>query len=250
MNNHFDPDASGLDIARCVIVNQVEERSLTSADIWAASLRSKGATVINAVERGLSKSRNRAIAAATEDICIIADDDLVFDEDASERIESIFNDNPDVDVITFQARDENGRLLRRYRAESYRHTILTAPSILSVEIVFRRPSVLKSKVFFDERFGLGSEFVSGEENIFIADLIRSGLTVMYFPICIVSHHGATSGGQFQHDDVIISKGAVIRRMLGKFSFPILILFSLKKSIQHRINPLRFIMLAIKGYHKL
>ena len=179
MNSKFDPDRSRLNAAQCVVINQVEECRLTDAEIWAASLRSKGGLAINVVERGLSRSRNKAIAAAKADICVIADDDLMFDGDADARIEALFAENPNVDVITFQARDGGGRPLKRYRKSGHAHSLLTAFNIISFEIAFRRTSVINSGVLFDERFGLGAKFVSGEENIFVADLVRAGLNVRY-----------------------------------------------------------------------
>lgn len=250
LNNKLNYENIGLNIDELLIVNQVDKKNKKSAEVWADYIRTKGGMVFNAAERGLSKSRNRAIREATGTICVIADDDLIFDADAAERVQSVFAANPDADVITFQARDEEGRPLRRYPAKPHTHTIWTAPNVLSVEIAFRRSAVLESKVTFDERFGLGAEFVSGEENIFIADLIRAGLSVIYFPTCIVTHQGKTSGGQFQDDRVVVSKGAIIRRIYGLISIPVIFIFALKKSATHRTDAFRMLSLMLVGWRKL
>ncbi|RYE09065.1 MAG: glycosyltransferase [Hyphomicrobiales bacterium] len=250
MNNRFDAAGARLDPARCIVVNQVDEPDLDRAEAWASPIRSVGGVVVNVAERGLSKSRNRAIAAAKGDICVISDDDIIFDADASERLEAMFRDHPEADVITFQARSDKGHPLRRYPPTSYKHTVLTSLNVVSIEIAFRLDAVRRSHVQFDERFGLGAEYVSGEENIFVSDLVRSGLAAIYVPECIVTHSGEPSGGQFESDRVAISKGAIIRRVLGKFSLPIVVLFAIKKSVQHEENPARMISLAVKGWRKL
>ena len=65
--------------------------------------------------------------------------------------------------------------------------------------------------FFDERFGLGTEFLTcGEEEKFIEDAAKAGLEIIYVPCVIVKTPAETSGSKF-HEEVGIrrSKGAIL-----------------------------------------
>ncbi|HCW6213247.1 TPA: glycosyltransferase, partial [Acinetobacter baumannii] len=53
-------------------------------------------------EKGLSKSRNRAILLANSKYCCIADDDIYYVDDYKEKIIKSFDAIPDADVLVFQ----------------------------------------------------------------------------------------------------------------------------------------------------
>ena len=141
--------------------------------------------------KGLSRNRNNALRMSDADICLIADDD---------------NQNPDADIITFQAETYQGEPLHPY----------PAPYICSQEITLRRESVLSRNVFFDERFGLGSQLLcAGEEDVFIYDARKAGLNVIYVPQVIVRTDEFTTGCKFLTDKCMqITKGAAFRHIFG------------------------------------
>ena len=57
--------------------------------------------IINTTERGLSKSRNMAIENSIGDICIIADDDLVYSEHMVTTVEKAYDKYKDASIIVF-----------------------------------------------------------------------------------------------------------------------------------------------------
>ena len=65
--------------------------------------------------------------------------------------------------------------------------------------------------FFDERFGLGTEFLTcGEEEKFIEDAAKAGLEIIYYPCVIVKTPAETSGSKFQEEvGIRRSKGAIL-----------------------------------------
>ena len=137
---------------------------------------------------GLSRNRNNALSMATGDICLIADDDNRY---LPEYI---------------QAQTYEGAPLHPY----------PAPYVCSVEITFRRSSIISKDLKFDERFGLGSPLLcAGEEDVFMADAQRAGLNIKYIPKVIVQTKGiTTSTGFIGNKKLQITKGATFRHVYG------------------------------------
>lgn len=156
--------------------------------------------------KGLSRNRNNALRTSDADICLIADDDNLYTPQCIDTILEAWRQNPDADIITFQAETYQGEPLHPY----------PAPYICSQEITLRRESVLSRNVLFDERFGLGSQLLcAGEEDVFIHDARKAGLNVKYVPQVIVRTDKFTTGSKFLTDRCMqITKGAAFRHLFG------------------------------------
>ncbi|MFP5005331.1 hypothetical protein ACLFLN_06240 [Acinetobacter pittii] len=105
--------------------------------------------------------------------------------------------------------------------------------VSSVEIVFNKESILSKNIGFDERFGLGSFFKSGEENIFLSDCLKSGLNIYAVNQKLV-FHPFESSGKIINDNFFYDRGAVFFRIYGFLMANLLyIYFSYKKSSKKR-----------------
>ncbi len=155
---------------------------------------------------GLSRNRNNALRMSRADICLIADDDNRYTTEYIDTILNSWNENPDADILTFMAQSYEGEPLHPY----------PAPYICSQEITLKRNSIISNSIFFDERFGLGSPLLcSGEEDVFIHDARKAGLTVKFIPKVIVRTDKFTTGIRFISDrKVQITKGATFRYIYG------------------------------------
>jgi glycosyltransferase involved in cell wall biosynthesis len=131
---------------------------------------------------GLSANRNLAMDKAKADLIIFADDDARFTDSSIELARSTFENNPDLDVAFFTASTYTGKSLKDYPKEERLVTEIPKDySISAIEMVCRRSRV-QSVVRFDERFGLGTKFLTcGEEDIWLTDALRLNLTMKYFP---------------------------------------------------------------------
>lgn len=192
-------------------------------------------------ERGLSKSRNRAISLAQGDICLVADDDISLLPGYKKHILAAFDAEPEADIITFQIRTPDGGYFKNnYAAEPKWHTLRSIMRVCSIEIAFRRERILNSGIRFDEQFGLGAAFPTGEEAIFLADAIRSGLKVKYVPIPIVVHDRESSGAAFAGNQRLIeAKGAMFWRIFGAWGMPVSLLFAAMKYKHSGMGFIRF-----------
>lgn len=171
--------------------------------------------VVFTPSKGLSKNRNNALSYATAPLCLISDDDLDFTESAFRNIISTFRDNPQLDIATFEYVRDDGSYAKRYPETSFS---LSNPAkgyfVTSFEITFRRQPVIDSGVVFNEKFGLGCPiFGSGEEELWIKDLLDAGLSAYFFPYVIATHCGSTTGLRLQASpSVLRAQGAVIKRL--------------------------------------
>lgn len=143
-------------------------------------------TVYTYPGQGLSANRNLALDKATADLVLYADDDEHLLDTTFEDIFKTFSSHPEVDVAYFQASTYAGVMLKNYPAEERVMKELPKDyAISTLEMVFRREKV-QDKVRFDERFGLGTKFLTcGEEEIWLKDALKAGLRIHYLPIKIV-----------------------------------------------------------------
>lgn len=188
-----------------LIINQVSQ---------AGTKNSTDTRVFTYVETGVARSRNRALQKATAEICLLADDDVVFLESAESSVLEVFKQYPVADIITFQTQTPHGALSKKYATKQKWHTNYSLLGVKSCEIAFRTQSIKNAGLQFDERFGLGALFPSGEENIFLLDALRKGLRILYVPLPIVVHPEYSSGGNFCDSQLISAKGAMLFRMFG------------------------------------
>ena len=90
-----------------LIINQTQNLNFSCP-------HSDNINLINVNEIGLSKSRNLAIANAKADICLLADDDIVYENNFESIILNAFNLNPSADIITFKMNDFKGNSFKGY----------------------------------------------------------------------------------------------------------------------------------------
>lgn len=163
-------------------------------------------------EKGLSKSRNRLIEHATKEISVITDDDITFVENYEELITDCYKKNPDADIITFNIKIGD----KTYgKTNCFKHNLISVMSIMSCQISFKTESIKKNHILFNEYFGLGARYRSGEENIFLKSCLDKGLKIIHIPIVICEHPEEATTGEIWSKSLVQSKGALSYILLGK-----------------------------------
>ena len=79
-----------------IIINQTD-----NTDYNEISLKEYKVRMFSFNERGVGLSRNSALMRSDADICVLADDDMVFCDDYEEAVKTAFKDNPEADLIIF-----------------------------------------------------------------------------------------------------------------------------------------------------
>lgn len=203
-------------------------------------------------ERGLSKSRNRAIEHSIAEIALIADDDVVFSEDMEQKIKAGFAQFPDADILTFKIMTPTGEPYKNYSKNAFKHDRSSIYRVSSVEMVVKLSKLKEAGVKFDERFGLGGIYSSGEEMIFLNDALDHGLNIYFIPEYIVSHP-LESSGKILDEKYFRSKGALVRRLYGLspqlwLGFAFMVKQVLKP--QKSISLIHSVKESIKGFNSI
>lgn len=167
--------------------------------------------------KGLSANRNHALRQATGDVLLIADDDARYRNEYFDTILQTYERHEELDIALFRAQTHEGNWLKPYPSQPFDYAAAPRgyyPS--SLELTLRR-RVVASGLRFNERFGLGAPFLcAGEEDVFLCDALRRGLTVRGYPHAIVETDGSTTGRRFLTDvRVQRSKGAVFGYVYGR-----------------------------------
>lgn len=178
--------------------------------------------VINSKEKGLSKSRNLALANASKKIVLIADDDVVYKEGFDAKIVGAFNKNPQASLIHFRTQTTAGNLFWGYPKECKKLNINQLKKVLSIEVAFKTATVKKAQLRFNEHFGLGARFEDSETFFFLRSAFHQQLNPLFYPETIVIHPPVTSSDKVGSDRKIYAKMAGFRKQFGRFSYVLLI----------------------------
>lgn len=166
--------------------------------------------------RGLSLNRNHALQHAQGDVLLIADDDNRYRNEYFDHILQVYGRQKEVDIALFRVKDYKGEWLKLYPSEPFDYQ--NAPRSYypcSQEITMQR-RVVESGLRFHEHFGLGAGFLcAGEEDVFLCDALRHGLTVKGYPYTVAETNRESTGLRFLSDvRVQRSKGATFCYIYG------------------------------------
>ena len=217
------------------------------------SLNRLDVKVVHTNSMGLSANRNNALKHATGSILVVGDDDIGLKPTYANRILKTFTDHPDVDVACFQIlTSDTGQPYKKYPKKIKPLTSLKSlKNVSSIEIAFRRKSIEKAQICFDERFGLGKPANCGEEFLFLANCLRKGLTICFFPMYVVEHPSQSSVNQravFEDIKLVVS-GAQNYVLFKEMAYVLHVLALIRRAPalkREHVSPKRFLQLKNAG----
>lgn len=157
-----------------IIGNQCSFNSIEEFKVGNQTIR-----YLNFAEKGVGLNRNNALMRADADICLFADDDMVYEDNYIETIEKAFRENPDADVIVFNLKEKI--LTRKLITKKTRVGYLNYLRYGTARIAVRLQSVKKHGIYFNQCFGGGTEHCHGEDNIFLNACLKNGLKIIAVP---------------------------------------------------------------------
>lgn len=198
-------ERSNLGTVSTVLVNQcdTEREEIVSEGIH---------KMVKTPTKGLSVSRNLAIAHSAADVCLLADDDECFVDALEEILKKAYADCPDADIVVFKISNKVKKLgckVRRLRR-------LDLLRVCSVQISFRLSSV-KGIVSFDPKLGAGTGNGTSEENKFLLDCYKKKFKIYYVPVEIATLSESESSWYRGHDEeFFFNRGKTTRYIMGLF----------------------------------
>lgn len=234
-----------MNVKSAIVINQITEKIIAPKDI-----KSKLLTTVSISERGLSKSRNRAIEAVTADICLIADDDMYYVDSYEKIVTDAYKKYPSADIITFYVDHEDPSLSASKQREG-KLGLLETMKTVSYQISFKRNSIKNLRM--DETFGTGTDNYMGEENIFLFDCHKKGLKIYHVPIKIATLRKDSVSTWFKgYDETYLHvKGMVFYRMSRMLSLPLIMQFACRKKqlYEKKLSVFEAINLMLAGRKK-
>ena len=206
-----------------LIINQCNKNDFTESICNGYRFR-----MISTMERGLSRSRNKALENACGDICLICDDDEYLVDNYREIIQDAFNAHREADIIAFNFKNP----YRTFPLKQKRIGYIGALRLASWQIAFRKKSIIDNHIRFDETMGAGVTMGGGEENKFLMDCLRKSLSIIYLPIYIGSVSQETSTWDLTKENAASyfqDRGEAYGKIMGKcFAFMYILYSSVRK----------------------
>ena len=135
-------------------------------------------------ERGVGLNRNNALMRAGGDICLFADDDMVYVDGYADIIERAFEENPRADVIVFNLIEKNSS--RKQIQKTCKVGYLNYLRYGTARVAFRLEAVKAQGIYFNQCFGGGTEHSHGEDNLFLNACLKKGLKIYAVPQSIAA----------------------------------------------------------------
>ena len=202
--------------------------------------------------RNLSAARNVIIEHAGSDVLMLMDDDARMPASSVERVTRAFSRHADAAALTFMV-DWIGQGRRRpYPArEIQRTTVRALTSVASIEVAISLPTLRQTGIRFDERFGLGAPFPTGEELVLLADVLRAGGRILFVREIIASHPAQTAGAR-RDLTVTRARGALFRRLFGGAGLAVALAQVARGAVRRELGvpPLSAARAVVDGWSRL
>lgn len=197
--------------------------------------------------KGLSRSRNAALQLATGEWIYLCDDDITLSAELLSILESAAAHWPDAAILTFQLRTPGGAFFKNYPQAPMLHHQRSIGGVSSGEIILRKKAVDQGAVRFDERFGLGANFISGEEYLMLRHAMREGIPIAFYPAAIGTHPENSTGNNFT-PALVQSKGAIIATTYGHACWMLNFLYAIRKHpvYRHQLGFFAFLKYIYSG----
>ena len=180
-------------------------------------------TYLNFAERGVGLNRNNALMRADADICLFADDDIVYKDGYAKLIEDAFARHPDADILAFnldqtQCHTEHFVPRRKKIKKEAKVGFLNCLRYGTARIAVKLKSVRLNGIAFNLCFGGGTQYCHGEDNLFITSCLSKGLKMYSIPETIASltEERVSSWNSGFDERYVLDQGMLFRCMSKRF----------------------------------
>ena len=196
-----------------IIGNQCDKN-----EIEKFSYNDKNVKWLSLCEKGVGLNRNNVLMRSTADICVFADDDMVFHDGYEDIVKKAFDEHPNADIIIFNLDTDS---------DKYEYTNTKAVKINhcnygrygAARIAFRRRSIFMAGICFNLMFGGGAEYSSGEDSIFLYNCLQKKLNIVAVPVSISTLTSRRESTWFMgyNDKFFFDKGVLYFQLYHRFA---------------------------------
>jgi len=237
---------------RCdaVLANQADREEIVCVDTPHGMRK-----MITTATRGVGLNRNVALLAAESEILLLADDDVVYNDDMPAAVTAAFAALPQADVIVFGMDiSKNGEITQR-RAKTVRRLRLhNAMRYGTYRIAVRRRALLDHNITFHQSFGGGCPFSAGEDSLFLKACFDSGLTV-YAHTYVLGVCSKDTSTWFRgcDDKYFYDKGVLMRKLFPRTAYLMTLYFGIRFKLptDHGVlQRLRWMYRGVRGGRRM
>ncbi|GGK67391.1 glycosyltransferase [Ornithinimicrobium pekingense] len=183
--------------------------------------------VVTVDGRGVARSRNAAIDAASCRYLLFCDDDVEVQIDDVLAAVAYLRRTGGA-IALGRGMDPEGRLRKNYPSDRpVPLTLLNSAKAATYEMLVDVHQVRAAGVRFDERFGAGVDTYLGDEYLFIADLLRAGLRGDSLPFVYGVHPETSSGSRWGGEDLHV-RAVVLNHVFGRLAPAARFVFALRR----------------------
>lgn len=190
-----------------IVGNQCDRNSIEEFDV-----NGKRIVYLNFNEKGVGLNRNNALMRADADICLFADDDMIYEDDYVEAVERAFSENPNADVVVFNLKEKvpTRKLITKKSKVGYLNYLRYG----TARVAIRLNSVKKYGIYFNQCFGGGTQHCHGEDNLFLNACLKNGLKIIAVPkyIATLTEERESSWNNGYDEKYIKDQGVLYRAL--------------------------------------
>ena len=171
---------------------------------------------LNFAEKGVGLNRNNTLMRADADVCLFADDDMVYEDNYIEIINRNFKENLDADIIVFNLKEKIPT--RKIITKKSRVGYLNYLRYGTARVAVRLSSIKKHGIYFNQCFGGGTEYSHGEDNLFLNACLKNGLKIIAVPeyIATLTEERVSSWNNGYNEKYIKDQGVLYRTLSRKW----------------------------------
>lgn len=223
--------------SKCTVINQCEKTNY---------LQYNNFNIYSYNEIGLSNSRNRGLEKVKEDIIILCDDDVVYNDNYEKIVLNEFSKNEDADLIIFNIESPNRKIKQNIKNKRLHFYNILRYS--SQRIAFRKRSIEEKNICFNTLFGAGAKYASGEDALFLVSALKSNLKIYASTQNIgVVYHNKSTWFDGYNEKFFFDKGALFTAISYKTRYLLFIQYLIRnKEVLENHNFFDALRLMVKG----
>ncbi len=164
---------------------------------------------------GLSHSRNAALDYCTTPYLLFADDDHELSHDGISALATALAADPGLAfAIGVRGRADSHPPVLRTASDVRRWNI---GRVCAPELMLRCADMKALGIRFDTNFGVGARYPSGEDYIFVCDMLKAGAQGRSFPIITGYHKTPSTGDDWSDVTLLDARRRVLSRVFGRWS---------------------------------
>lgn len=190
---------------------------------------------------GVSRNRNYALKNCFSEFIIFCDDDLFFDVSKLYEIQSFILNHLNHDIFFTILNDGNGKKIKGYKPKV--NTQRDYISFWMPETIFKKSSIIKSQIQFDEMVGPGTSGVPlGEDTVFLIDCFNNNLKAIFTDIQLFTHQSEDHSANRIPEDLLFKYRCILfSKKLGRFTLLKIIIKNLVLNLTWIRHPKTVIM---------